>query len=164
MIQLTEGTLLERTSGNGNVGSDPQIEYPGVFTCITLTGVVKSGTLVGAHFARAMTNGKIEGNLQHMAEAAAQSQILNLYIVGMLAKAWCPPMVPTQFSWNTGEMVNRFRGMLNPGNVYALDTTGLADTVDIRAEVVAGTAGALIDVKPSGGGYQFIREHQFQSC
>ncbi len=45
MITLTEGGLLDMT--NNNVGIDSKILYPGVYTCITLTCVLSTNSLVG---------------------------------------------------------------------------------------------------------------------
>lgn len=162
MITLSEGGLNDADDNNAGVDAQ-QIVYPGVYTCITVTGVLADGRLVGAHLARMWSADKLARGMARMRVLAGGSEFLSIYIVGMLTKSWSPAMFARQYDYGTGQLAQLVRAGL--GNVtcngWAYDTSA-HDTVEVSASKVGtGTAGAFIDITPSGLGSQFIRPHEF---
>lgn len=157
MIELKEGGLNDADDNNVGI-DDGLIRYPGVYTCVTVTCVLANTRLVGAHLARMWSNGKIDSSLNRIVELSSNTNILSVFIVGMLQKwnASMNRMKPGNFATEARNIL----GATMP--VWVFDTTGMADTVLIEASRVgAGTHAAFIDVKWGDTNSRFLKPTDF---
>lgn len=157
MIKIKEGSTEDKS--NYNVGhSDDSIEYPGVYTCATVTGVLSDGGLVGTHLACRMSQEKIDQSLKHLLSLAKDKKILTVYIVGVM-KYWALNshfnQAPEIYRWPI--MPHSVKTILDnhKGNTWLYDTSHLRDVsnssrvIDIKVKSTK-TAGAFIDLKYDG--------------
>lgn len=128
MEVLREYTLKIRA------GTDTHLVYPGISSCVSVTCVLSSGSLVGAHLTVGDSDDEIDMILTSMKLMKGASSVTAVYVVGALSFWKHPKAVEFRYPARMANKVSSVMGFTKAVRAYDTKVKHSSALVDAQAQ------------------------------